>query len=269
MNPNTIIFLHIPKTGGRSLQAILLRKYPSDEAIINAHDRLNEIAQWSDERKRKIRYLQGHLTYGVHKLLPQKCSYITTLRDPIERVISHYYFMKRATNHSLNKIILQQNMNLEDYIKSGVSNELNNDQTKIIAGIPKKSPIQLDEMLRIAKNNIDKEFLAVGVLEEFNKTLLMLKKHLDLQNIFYGIRNQTIERPQQEQISNRTLQIINENNYADIELYDHVKKTFAEAIKNEGPRFNNELRNFERLNQPYSYIFYLVRRLKNKLFNTY
>ena len=267
MNTNTIIFLHIPKTGGRSLQNILLRKYSSDEVITDAHNRLDEIAEWSDDRKRRIRYLQGHFIYGAHKILPQKCSYITNLRDPIDRVISHYYFIKRSTSHPLHDTVVRQDMNLEDYITSGVCDEVSNDQARLIAGVSRSSPVDLDEMLKMAKDNIDSKFLVVGLLEEFNKTLVLLKRRLGLRNIFYGIRNKTVGRPLKEQIPERTLRLISERNYADIELYAYAKENLSEIIEGEGTTFINEVRIFELLNRPYSNVFHLARTMKNIILN--
>ena len=60
MDNETIVFLHIPKTGGRSLQGIILRKYSNEEVITDAHENSAEIAEWHDERKRRIKYIQGH-----------------------------------------------------------------------------------------------------------------------------------------------------------------------------------------------------------------
>ncbi len=266
-NTDTIIFLHIPKTGGRSLQSILLRKYSSDEVITDAHNNLGEISEWSEERKRRIRYLQGHFIYGAHNVLPQDCSYITNLRDPIDRVISHYYFIRRSTGHPLHDVVIQQDMSLEDYVTSGVCDEVSNDQARLIAGVSRDSPVALDEMLKMAKDNIDNKFLVVGLLEEFNKTLVLLKKRLGLRNIFYGIRNQTIGRPLKEQTPERTLDLISERNYADIELYAYAEERLAKTIEEEGPAFMKAVRKFELLNRPYSNIFHLARVVKNKVLN--
>lgn len=265
MDTDTIIFLHIPKTGGRSLQNILLRKYSSDEVITDAHTKLNEISEWPDDRKRQIRYLQGHFVYGAHKILPQECRYITTLRDPIDRVISHYYFLKRSPSHPLHDTIVQQNLSLEDYVTSGICDEVSNDQVRLVAGVERTSPVDLDEMLKMAKDNIDNKFLVVGLLENFNETLVLLKRRLGLRNIFYGIRNQTIGRPLKEQIPERILHLITELNYADIALYSYAKENLAKTIEEEGPAFLKDVRKFELLNRPYSNIFHLVRLMKNKV----
>ena len=47
----------MPKTGGRSLQDIILRKYSYKKFVTDAHGNAEEVAAWSEERKRNIRYI--------------------------------------------------------------------------------------------------------------------------------------------------------------------------------------------------------------------
>ncbi len=265
MSADTIIFLHIPKTGGRSLQNILLRRYSKDEAIVNAHGRLDEIAAWPEERKRRIRYLQGHFIYGAHAVLPQQCRYITMLREPVDRVVSHYYYIRRSVNHPLNKIVNDNNMSLDEYVTSGVCEEVSNDQARLVGGVSRDAMVDQEEMLRLAKQHIDEAFIVAGLMERFDETLLLLRKRLGLKNLFYGVRNQTLGRPVKEQLSSRTVASISERNYADIELYRYASKKFEQQIEQAGPAFGRDVQRFQRINHPYSSLFHLVRSVKNKM----
>ena len=264
MDKETIIFLHIPKTGGRSLQDIILRKYSDEEVIIDAHEKFREISAWDEERKRNIRYIQGHFIFGIHKIFPQKCKYITLLRDPIERVISHYYYIKRSPNHPMNRVIEEQCLDLEGYVTSGVCDEVQNDQARLIAGVERKASIDESKMLCMAKENVDREFLVAGQVEQFDETLMLLKKRLKLRKIYYGVRNQTINRPLKEQIPASTLRLICERNQADIELYAYVRANLARMIVCEGAAFMSDVKRFKLLNRPYSNVFRLARMIKHK-----
>ena len=265
MNAKTIIFLHIPKTGGRSLQNILLRQYSEEEVITDAHEILDQISDWPEEKKRNIRYLQGHFIYGIHKILPQECSYITVLRDPVDRVISHYYYIKRSPGHPLNEVIHRDTLDLKGYITSGVCDEVVNDQTRLIAGVSRSSVIDVDTMLVKAKQNIDREFVVTGIVEQFDETVMLLKRRLGLRNVFYGVRNQTIGRPKKEQIPEQILNLITERNHADIELYAHAKQKLAEMIEGEGKAFINDVNRFKLLNRPYHGLFGFARKMKNTI----
>jgi hypothetical protein len=268
MKSETIIFLHIPKTGGRSLQNILLRQYSDDEIVVDAHSKLDEIAAWPEERKRGIRYLQGHFIYGAHRILPQECCYITMLREPVDRVISHYYFIKRSPSHPLNRVVQEQEISLEDYVTSGICQEASNDQARLIAGVSRDSSVDVNDMLKMAKENIDKSFLMAGLVERFDETLMLLKRKLGLRNVFYGVRNQTIGRPLYQEIPEQTRSLIGEVNHADIELYAYAGDKMAEMIEQQGPGFNSQVNRFRYLNQPYSNVFSLIRRVKNRIVNS-
>jgi hypothetical protein len=265
MDKETIIFLHIPKTGGRSLQNIILRQYSDKEVITDAHEKLQEITAWSDEQKRDIHYIQGHFVFGIHNMFPQECKYITLLRDPVERVISHYYYIKRSPGHPLNRLVEEQRLDLEGYVTSGICDEVRNDQTRLIAGVDRGTSIGEGEMLRMAKNNMDKYFLVTGVIEQFDETLMLLKKRLKLRRIYYGIRNQTINRPSRDQIPASTLRLISERNKADIELYAHAKENLNRMIDSENASFRADVLRFKVINRPYFELFHLARTIKNKL----
>lgn len=265
MSEDTVIFLHIPKTGGRSLENILLRKYSKEEVLVNVHKQMGEIAEWPDERKRKVRYLQGHFAYGAHEVFPQGCRYITMLREPVERVISLYYFLKRTTSHPLCQVIANDKMGLEEFLTSGISDEISNDQTRLIAGVSTGAQAGAADMLELAKNNIENKFILAGLVEKFDDTLVLLKRRLGLKNIYYGIRNQTINRPMKEEISESALSLICERNQADLDLYAFAKDRMDEEIRNEHASFQRDVKIFKFINRPYSNMFHVVRVMKNKL----
>jgi hypothetical protein len=265
MDEKALIFLHIPKTGGRSLQDILLRQFADGNSVTNAHERLAEIRVWPEQRKRDVRYIQGHFVYGVHEILPQESTYIAMLRDPIDRVISHYYYIKGYRKHPLNRIIEEKDLDLEGYVTSGICSEVRNDQTRMIAGIAQNAEIEMGEMLRIAKENIDRKFMLVGLVERFDEVLVLLKRYLGLRSIYYGIRNQNYGRPLKEQIPERTLEIIREYNRADVELYAYARDKLNDKINGQGPSFIMEVNRFKFLNKPYSELFHLIRKMKNMI----
>src|SRR2546423_12662933 len=84
LSGEAIIFLHVPKTAGTTLNRLieweydLFEMYSVDPVFFNwsaAH--LRKLAQ---ERLRKIRVFKGHMSFGLHEILPQPATYITVLR---------------------------------------------------------------------------------------------------------------------------------------------------------------------------------------------
>jgi len=55
------------------------------------------------------------------------------LRNPIDWIISHYYYVRRIPRHYLYNRVVSQNMNLEEYVMSGILSEINNEQDLFIS----------------------------------------------------------------------------------------------------------------------------------------
>src|SRR5437879_12837060 len=101
----TVIFIHIPKTAGITLRYIIEAQYEHA-----GHDKIDgeriaesvaEFRRLPESEKQNVRVLTGHMPFGLHEAMPQRCHYVTLLRDPTERTISHYYFVFREPTHYL------------------------------------------------------------------------------------------------------------------------------------------------------------------------
>ena len=86
------------------------------------------------DRARVRIVIRDHAGYGFHRALDQPFTYITMLRDPADRIISHYYFVLRKAGHYLYKEVTSRNMTLRDDVVSGISSELDNGQTRLVSG---------------------------------------------------------------------------------------------------------------------------------------
>ncbi|XP_052175136.1 protein-tyrosine sulfotransferase isoform X4 [Diospyros lotus] len=84
-----LFFLHIPRTGGRTyFHCFLKRLYASSFECPRSYDKLR-----FDPSKSNCRLLVSHDDYGImSKLLRERTSVVTILRNPIDRVFSTYEF---------------------------------------------------------------------------------------------------------------------------------------------------------------------------------
>jgi hypothetical protein len=89
-NGNLWIFLHPPRTGGNTITETLLKKFPREEIFLPSVSRYQKSTK--EMNSSKIRFMLGHATYyGIHKMVPdKKPRYFTILRNPADRIISHY-----------------------------------------------------------------------------------------------------------------------------------------------------------------------------------
>lgn len=266
----SVIFLHIPKAGGTTLNKIIKRQYRPDKIYIvrdskNSHKRfqdcIDEIKVLPLAEREKIKVLRGHMGFGLHDFLPQPSVYLTLLRDPVERVISHYYFVLRTPHHYLHQKVTSEKMSLEDCIYSGISPELDNGQTRLLSSTNGDVDLPIpfghcnEEMLERAKENLRKYFVGVGLVESFDESLLLFKKLLNWNNIFYTKRNVTQNRPSQSNFSPETLQLIRKHNEFDLELYQYAAGLFQKQIAHQIPSLKEELQKFQWRNSLYQKSF--------------
>ncbi|MFP4394875.1 MAG: sulfotransferase family 2 domain-containing protein [Anaerolineales bacterium] len=237
-----VIFLHIPKTAGTTLHRIIERQYVPEHIISfgpDAHQSIADFKALREARRAQIRMLKGHMAFGLHRYFPadsgrQRPVYFTLLRDPIERVISHYYHVLRDPTHYLYPYTEAGRMGLADFLKSKAPVMLNNGQTRLISGIWEKTPFGAcdAEMLETAKRNIREHFVLVGLTERFDETLCLLRTLLGWHNdISYVPRNVGDNRPQRDRVSPETLAAITEFNQLDIALYAYAEQLFEEKVQ--------------------------------------
>jgi hypothetical protein len=269
----SLIFLHIPKAGGSTLHKIIERQYKSD-TIFNidgtrVQESIDEFKKLPEVQRGKIRVLKGHMWFGLHKYLPHPSTYITLLREPVDRMISHYYYILQEPRHYLYETVTSHRMNLKDYVCSGISAELDNGQTRLLSGIEdinvaKCSPALLES----AKKNLDEHFAVIGLTERFDETLILLKRAFGWKTLFYDKEKVTRNRPRRKDVSKDTLNAIEKHNELDINLYQYVKELFEAQISQQVSFFEKELKLFKLLNNFYShyrkvYSFprYMVRKI--------
>ena len=256
-----VICLHIPKAAGTTLLTVMRRMYASQPIceLYSGGDTLQKFALLPAEEREQVGLVMGHAEFGIHRHLPHPATYVTVLRNPIDRLISHYYYCLRQPNHYLHQQVVSRGMSLDEYVSSGFSVEFDNWQTRALAGA---SGVAIGacsrQVLTQAMVNMRDHFRVVGICEQFDKTLLLMKKRLRWKAWpFYQRYNVTEDRPRLAEIPHRTMRLIERHNELDCELYEHASRQFALALQESGigdakeRRFNARNRRAnETLSQP-------------------
>ena len=240
--PRPLIFIHIPKAAGSTLQEIVVRHYQGGRGFRFTGD----TQEWEDfkalpiEQRGVYDVLQGHVHFGLHEYLPEPATYITMLRDPIDRVVSHYHYVLANPDHYLHAKIAGGSFTLHDYAVTRASHELDNDQVRWLCSrhhfdvpVGQVSRQMVDE----AKWNLENAFAVVGLMERFDDSLRCLSAAFGWKDVApKERRNVNAARPTIQQIPEDTLRAIREINRYDIELYDFALGLFEEQLVRLGVR---------------------------------
>lgn len=250
-NEEILVFLHIAKTGGTTLGNIFSTLYPVSQQL-SAHVGSTDSAlgvwphepfghAWSEfsaQRKSEIRHVAGHSLFGIHRVMDRPCRYVAMLRDPIDRVASSYYYIATQPGIPVHREIVNGS-GIADYIRSRKGLDPHNYQTRILCGDEAHNAnwTQVENVLAkpmtpaaldTAKQNLDKHFMVVGPMEEFDKVLILLKLRLakPLHAFLYEKKNVNSDRPALGSLDAGTIQAIRAANPLDVALYDFVKTRF-------------------------------------------
>ncbi len=225
-----VIFLHLPKAAGTTLNRLIEWEYPLFEiySIDPVFFRWSwaHLQRLSEKRLKRTRVFKGHMLFGLHEILPQPATYITVLREPVDRVVSAFYFMRNYKLHPLYWKFRLENWSLEDFVRRSPRENV---QCKIIAGAEYEEPCTA-EICERAKENLVRYFSVAGLSERFEESLALMKLRFGWKLERYSNFNVTRVRPKKGDLPRSTLDLIAEKNSFDVALYELAAKVFQTAV---------------------------------------
>lgn len=272
-----ILFLHIPKTAGKTFSELLLRKFgnrksislnPSEIEYYLSFDNqyFNDIINEFNSNKEETKVIFGHFKFGLHQKLKTNFDYLTFLREPYKHYISMYnHFLKddhflgyqENTYRDLNRFMeLQITHNLQCYLISGIENHQD------IFNQPQK-------VLETAKANLQTHFTFIGITERFDESMVLLAHTMQWGNRYYIKKN--VRHSERLQIDYVTQKKIQDIITLDRELYEFVRENFEKQIS-EIPNFKFKLFKFKVVNALFQLIFPCINGISTgikKIIGTY
>ena len=222
-----IVFLHIPKCAGTSMKEAFMSVY---------RDRVLELVDYPSKefaRRRHRIFLRrvggpptvviGHIEYGIHRMMVlDNAVYVTLLRDPIERCLSHYAHWiarGRAMSPESTKFMPGRGSPTKRFgIRGG---DL---QARTLLGLAMVDRSTLDpaEVAQAAVQRVASGEVIAGTLDTVDRFMVHLAERFGWDTVPSLPRaNVTpIERPA---LSVKEMRILADNNTADQALYEHVK----------------------------------------------
>ena len=226
-----LIFLHIPRTGGTTLTRIARRQYPANQIyMIDSRDPAGSAAALSllpGFARERLALVAGHASFGVHRQLGGG-RYVTLIRDPVQRVLSHYRYAQQRSEHPMHQ--LARTTTLDEMLRDGRWHDLSNGQCRALAGDEATADgTEPEAMFELARANLAEHFALWGLMERYAETLLMARAALGWQHLYYAPENATRPAPPSRK-ANPDLEAVRRHNEFDIALYAELEATFQHTL---------------------------------------
>lgn len=259
-----LIHLHIPRNAGSTLGRVLRLKlgfWPPSHLLhhfqtlgfyrlAGFQQRLDAIEALSVADRRRVRLFEAHAGFGVHERLGQPSTYLTMLREPIDRAVSVFYFQRQHAR-------IPDDMTLDQFVLHADPQRVwwvDNAQVRYLAGtggdIVDVARGQCTRtMLDVAIERLEEAFAFVGIVEQFDESLVLLRRTFNWRGCYYVASNVTKRRRRTQELQSAELALLNEHNELDCELYRHAKLLLERRVAEAGASFAGELAHFRLRNK--------------------
>lgn len=212
-----LISLHIPKCGGHSVRRVL-KNWFGENLYFHYFQKRNALPV-KHELKPGV-CIHGHFNktkgFGVDDYYPGVNQLITFLRDPLEIVISNYFFWKRTARERQIRL---------GYLKQGDDHDYRDIEDffnkRPVSHIPNFLPGNLTE--RNFKEVFAEKFVYIGIVEDMKTSLKKLAQKLGFQ---LGEEVWINRSQRDEEISKKTREKFIEENAFAYEIYGYAKKNY-------------------------------------------
>ena len=172
-----LIHLHITKTAGSTIQKMASSHHPPEARFkVDGNDLAASVGAFlamPASRRDQIAYVHGHMPFGFHHETGVAARYLTMLRDPVERINSHYHFVRVRPRAPLHARLKEERVSLAQYVSVfSASRFVNNGQVRCL-GAARMNPMELPgpEALERAKDRLLNGEIMFGLVERFDESL--------------------------------------------------------------------------------------------------
>ncbi|XP_046862062.1 LOW QUALITY PROTEIN: heparan sulfate 2-O-sulfotransferase 1-like [Xenia sp. Carnegie-2017] len=194
----------------------------------------------SHQRKYQRRTLAiSHFYFRRNTGLTAHHTYINLLRDPVERLVSHYYYtrsLKRLPKRIRRlKSLGHWNVSLEECLSNQYEGCKWNLMTRFFCGPDAICKTGGRKALLQAKHNLLNYYASVGVVEHLSEFVSVLQKRLpEFVAKIKELSKQVLNRGVKKNVQRDVIFLISKLNKADIKLYNFAKELFIKQARSCG-----------------------------------
>jgi hypothetical protein len=218
--PDSVFFVHVPKTAGSSFRTVLKRWFGSELMIFDSHDRAAFSRAWED-RDGPARAVAGHFGFGLHQAAPGcRPIYLSLVRDPVERFVSLYKHALQTPDHLLHGAA---GAGLESFLSHCLSEPRARGQTTGIQCFFVSGQRSFED----ARPVVDEAYSLIAPTDQFPEFVARAARLLGKPAPDAPARNVRPATPELIEAAARLADRIREAHQEDQRLYEHVSRRFA------------------------------------------
>ncbi|MFB6258569.1 MAG: sulfotransferase family 2 domain-containing protein [Flavobacteriales bacterium] len=237
-----VIFFHIPKTAGTSFHDILGSLYSPERTFsvsgLHAWEKLQELKALPEKDLQRLELIKGHLVLTGDEILGKGCIFLSFFREPIQRTISAYHYIRRAPHNHYHEVV--KKLHLRDFGDFLLDKKRDNLQTRSLVTPPEKIlfPEEREPLSELKGYGSERAISVVHqkidhplITEEFDRGLLYLARVLGWSHVpTPEVRNASRSKDK-KRIGRKTLAELEKVNELDLELYEKAKALFYSNLE--------------------------------------
>lgn len=186
LHPNRVVFHHVPKCGGTSVGRALRKRYILSQATVKPDESFRAFEAYSERTDREqmlidvsalreqmmlyhlyddVRCVSLHVPFSdiAHARFKQDYKFITILREPVSRFVSHYFwsFGKPAAHARIDD-------DFESFLGTDRARRLGASYVEYYSGAPRAADLADPALIARAVANLRERFDVVGRLDDLS-----------------------------------------------------------------------------------------------------
>ncbi|MCG8613683.1 MAG: hypothetical protein MI864_24490 [Pseudomonadales bacterium] len=249
---SVIIFDHLPYSGGYTASLEMVKLLNKNESLIMGPGTERQIlGDLSQSELEKLRLISGHTVFGLLESRPVNLNYITMLRNPVNRFISHYFWWQRLVEtgdqteaaRCKECDLIKSTSSLEEFLNRYLSITDHFEASQLYyllhRHIPEKELMEArtlgifcDEIVDIAVAELEKAYDQVFITELFEESLVAFswRHNLAFPDVYQKITYSGVKWDELD-ISKEAIEIITHLCRIESAVYNRARNRFEHEIE--------------------------------------